>query len=53
MHARDEKELFPAMQAFLLHFCNLLRRLGCYSPTVRLQGILSLGVGRWAPGVEG
>jgi hypothetical protein len=22
-HARDEKELFQAMQAFLLHFCNL------------------------------
>jgi len=22
-HARDEKELFSAMQAFLLHFCNL------------------------------
>jgi len=25
MHARDEKELFPAMQAFLLHFCNVSR----------------------------
>jgi hypothetical protein len=23
MHARDEKELSQAMQAFLLHFCNV------------------------------
>jgi len=23
MHARDEKKLFSAMQAFLLHFCNV------------------------------
>jgi hypothetical protein len=22
-HGRDEKELFPVMQAFLLHFCNV------------------------------
>jgi len=26
MHARDEKELSQAMQAFLLHFCNVFVR---------------------------
>jgi hypothetical protein len=52
-HARDKKGLFPAMQVFLLHFCNVIVRQGCYSPGVPLQGILSLGVGRWTLGVEG
>ena len=27
IHARDEKELSSAMQAFLLHFCNVIARL--------------------------
>ena len=48
MHARDEKELSPAMQAFLLHFCNVYRSSDCYSPGVRHKGILPLDVERWA-----
>src|SRR6266545_2061674 len=51
MHARDEKELFPAMQAFLLHFCNVHRSPDCYSSGVCHQEILPLDVERW--GVEG
>jgi hypothetical protein len=46
MHARDEKELFLAMQAFLLHFCNVYRSPDCYSPGVCHQGILPLDVER-------
>ena len=36
IHARDEKELSSAMQAFLLHFCNVCVRLAILSAHSRL-----------------
>jgi hypothetical protein len=44
MHARDEKELSPAMQAFLLHFCNVCRR----RIAARLTYVIK-GFSHWAP----
>jgi hypothetical protein len=46
MHARDQKELSSAMQAFLLHFCNVI------TPLVATRWRASANFSHWAVDAE-